>query len=512
MPIRHRRPVVAAALALLLPLTLVPLGGCSIVGTTSGSEEDVDPELATFYGQSPDWEPCADNTSLDCATVAAPLDWSEPDGDSIELALVRASATGTKIGTVFVNPGGPGGSGVDWIVNGGPTAAVTSDVLEHFDLISWDPRGVGASSAVDCGTDAELDHFFYDIDPTEPELGTDAWFDWANEQDAEFAAACEAGTGELLGHISTEDSARDLDMLRAIARSRTLTYVGYSYGTLLGATYAELFPERAGRMVLDGAVDPAEDYVTSAAEQTAAFDAALESYLGWCLTQSDCPFSGGVDDALALIQRLYDALDASPLLGADGRELGSDTMEMAVDAMLYDEDNWTYLSQGFAATLAGDPTMAFALADYYTDRDESGHYASNLMVAFSAIMCLDYEAQATPDEVRAALAADGHDYLFADEAPGYAAMDCNEWPYPASREAGPIAASGSGDILVLGTTGDPATPYASSVALAEELDNGHLVTRSGEGHTAYDGGNSCIDATVDAFLLEGTVPASDPQC
>ncbi|MDM4763606.1 alpha/beta hydrolase [Galbitalea sp. SE-J8] len=505
-----RRAAVAAALVVVLPLSVASLGACTLIPSPGAPLYD-DPGLSAFYEQAPHWSACADAPTLDCATLTAPLDWSKPDGDTIHLAVIRARATGRRIGTVFVNPGGPGASGVQWLENGA-SAAVNPAVAESFDVVSWDPRGAGASSAVNCGSDAELDHFFYDVHPEEPELGTDAWFAWQEQQDGAFAQACLDGTGDLLGHISTTDSARDLDLLRGVMRDEHLTYVGYSAGTLLGAIYAQLFPQRTGRLVLDGAIDPSVGIVQSVANQTKGFEQALRSYLTWCLGQDACPFTGTVDDAVADIQKLYDALDAHPLTADDGRELGADTMRTAVDAMLYAEENWPYLSDGFRAAFEGDANYPFRLADYYNDRDDSGHYTSNLMVAFPAIMCLDYPSTATPDGVRADIAADTNSYLFADDEPGYAAMGCNGWPFAATRTPAPITAPGSSDILVIGTTGDPATPYQEAVDLAGELAHGHLVTYTGEGHTAYNGGSTCVDGVVDAYLLHGTVPASDPQC
>jgi pimeloyl-ACP methyl ester carboxylesterase len=503
---RSRRALVAALLVAVLPLTACSLGGRADAGLVD------DPALAQFYGQLPDWQPCGETEPLDCATLTAPLDWADPTGETIDLAVIRAEATGDKIGTVFVNPGGPGASGVQMLQQSGAARAVTAAVNQRFDVVSWDPRGAGASSAVSCGSDADLDRFFYEVDPDEPELGTDEWFAWADAQSAEFAAACQANTGELLGHISTADSARDLDMLRGVMRSRTLSYVGYSAGSRLGAQYAELFPERSGRMVLDGAIDPSIGIVESVTAQTRGFELALRSYLEWCLDGEGCPFTGTVEDAIADIQELYDALDEKPLRASDGRLLDSELMDTGVAAMLYSEDDWGYLSQGLRAALEGDADMPLRLVDYYNDRDADGHYASNVMVAFSAIMCLDYPSTATADEVRALVAADSNEYLFADDEPAYSARGCNGWPYPATREPAPITAPGSSDILVIGTTGDPATPYDEAVALAEQLENGHLVTYTGEGHTAYNGGSECVDDTVDAFLLTGTVPASDPRC
>jgi pimeloyl-ACP methyl ester carboxylesterase len=510
-----KNPVrIVAALA-----TLVLLAGCTAIAPTPiatstpvASEASADPALAKFYGQVLSWHSC--ETKMQCATATAPLDWSKPTGKTISLALIRHVATGTSLGSLFVNPGGPGGSGYDFLASG-VTSAVDKTLAKNYDIVSWDPRGVGKSTAISCGSAKTLDHYLFDLGPNDvvdSEVGTDKWFDESDKLTTDFGAECAKGSGDLLAHVSTLDTAKDLDMLRANLGQQKLTYLGYSYGTFIGATYAETFPDKTGKLVLDGAVDPAESYVNVVVTQSKGFENALRAYIAWCLPQKDCPFTGTVDQAIAKVSTLLDTLDKSPIKNDDGRQLGGATMQTAIDEPLYSKNYWSYLNQLFSDVFSGSASIAFALADSYYDRNQNGTYSSNLIVAFLATTCLDYPAKQSRAASRAeAKRVEGEAPLFGKDA-GYAAHGCYGWPTDAVRTPAPIAAKGSSDILVLGTTNDPATPYANAVSLAKQLENGHLVSYTGEGHTAYNGDSTCIDETVDAYFVSGTVPATDPQC
>jgi pimeloyl-ACP methyl ester carboxylesterase len=476
--------------------------------TSTPTAEDVSAELAPYYHQVLHWTGCGDG--LQCTTAIAPLDWTAPTGDTIELALIRQPATsGHARGSLLVNPGGPGGSGVDFIRDSIDFA--TSEKLQReFDVVGFDPRGVGASTPVACtATDGELDDYLYGIVPGE--YGSDAWIAARQRVNAAFGAGCLEHTGPLLGHIDTVSAARDLDLVRAALGDTTLSYLGYSYGTYLGARYAELFPEKAGRLVLDGAIDPAAREFDVTLTQARGFESALGAYLDDCLGRDDCPFTGSVDTARERIATLLHDLDAHPLTGDDGRQLGSSTMFSAIILPLYNEDNWTYLDDLFTEVRAGDTDTAFFLADVYNDRAADGSYSSNGSEAFLAINCLDYPSDGDVATMRSEAAE------LEAEAPvfgpwmAYGGTLCPQWPFLSSVERGPITAPGSPDILVVGTTNDPATPYVWAKALAAQLENGHLVTHRGEGHTAY-GESDCVTDVVDAFLVDGRVPASDPMC
>jgi pimeloyl-ACP methyl ester carboxylesterase len=492
-------------------LVAASLTGCTTAFAPSESAptmESVDEGLEPYYHQVLEWHGCEDG--MQCATAIAPLDWAEPDGERIELALIRSEASGDRIGSLLVNPGGPGASGVGWLA-AGAEAAVDERVSSRFDVVSFDPRGVGGSTPVTCYTDpADMDDYLFGL--AQNETGTDAWFEEVDAAGADFAGACLENTGDLLGHVGTVDVARDLDMLRAALGDGTLHYLGYSYGTFVGAVYAELFPENTGRLVLDGAVDPQQSALQSVLGQRAGFESALRAYIDDCLTRDGCPFSGTEDDAIDVVAGQLDDLEQSPLRASDGRELGGDSMFIAIITPLYNEAYWEYLDQLFATVSQGDASVAFSLIDSYFERDPDGEYLSNFTEAFTATNCLDSPSRASVEETRAEVErVKDVSPLFGSDA-GYAVHGCATWPFPPTFEPHPIAASGSADILVVGTTNDPATPYADAVSLADQLENGHLVSFTGEGHTAYNGTSSCVDDVVDAYLIDGDVPAEDPHC
>lgn len=500
-----RRAAVAAAVA--GSLLLAGCAGAPQRTTSTPVPGDVSAELEPYYGQVLKWEECEDE--LQCATATAPLDWTDPARDSIELALIRHTA-GSPLGSVLVNPGGPGGSGYDFIANS-LDYAVSERLKDNFDIVGFDPRGVNRSSPVSCHDDpVELDDFIYDIVPGES--GSDEWIADVEAENTAFGAACLSHSGELLGYVDTVSAARDLDLLRAVLGDTTLNYLGFSYGTLLGATYAELYPQNTGRLVLDGALDPTSTSFDVSLTQAEGFESAMRAFLADCDSADDCPFSGSEDASLAKIRLLLDRLDASPIRSDDGRELGSNSMTSAIVLPLYSQDNWPYLRQLFASVMEGDATVAFSLADSYNGRNADGTYLDNSLEARLAINCLDYASQPDVSVMRAQAAE------LAEKAPvlgkqlAYGDLGCLGWPVAAATERPVIDGSGAADILVLGTTNDPATPYSWAVSLSEQLETGQLVTYDGEGHTAYNKSNACIDSTVDDYFIDGTVPSSDPLC
>ncbi|MFE6963933.1 alpha/beta hydrolase [Agromyces sp. NPDC057679] len=511
---RGRRPrgrrfaAVGVALAAVLALSAcVPsfLEPSAPVSTPTG--EEVSAELEPFYTQVLEWERCGDG--MGCTTAKAPLDWNDPSAGEIDLALVRHAASGEKVGSLLVNPGGPGGSGYDFVLDS-LDYAVGEPLQERFDIVGFDPRGVGRSSAVACYDAAEMDDYLYGIVPAE--RGSDEWIEAVGSAAADFGAACDENTGALLPNVDTESAARDMDLLRAVLGDEQLNYLGFSYGTFLGATYAELYPEKVGRLVLDGAIDPsASDFEVSKA-QSVGFERALDAYLEDCLASDDCPFDGTVDASRDEIGRLLASVDQSPLRGSDGRMVGADTLLTAIIYPLYSADSWPYLSDMLEATMLGDADPALAFADGYNGRNPDGTYLDNSTEAFRAINCLDYTYQSDVAVMREKAEA------IAEAAPtigpymGYGDLSCVNWPYQSDRERAEIHAEGAAPIMVVGTTGDPATPYEWAVALADQLESGVLVSYEGEGHTAYNKSNSCVNGAVESYLIDGTVPASDPEC
>lgn len=508
----RRRTVPAVATALVAVLSL---SGCVSLflpdrstATSTPTGEMVAAELEPFYSQVLEWSACA--SGFQCATAQAPLDWNDPARESIELALIRSTATGTALGSLLVNPGGPGASGFNF-VRDSLDFAVSERLQGSYDIVGFDPRGVNRSSAVSCYDDsAELDAFLFDI--PQNEVGSDAYIAEIEADSAAFGQACLEHTGELLGFVDTVSAARDLDLLRSILGDEKLNYLGYSYGTLLGATFADLYPEKTGRLVFDGAVDPSTTHFQVTAQQAQGFESALRAFLADCMTASDCPFTGTVDEAMLEVRALLDSLDASPLRAGDGRQLGSGAMFTAIISPLYSVGNWVYLRQAFSTVMAGSADYAFLLVDSYYARDQDGDYADNSTEAFISINCLDYQ----PASTSASLAEEAEE--LARLAPvfgpsmSYGGTGCAEWPFPSTRERVAIAAEGSGPILVVGTTNDPATPYVWAQSLASQLESGHLVTYNGEGHTAYNKSNACVNDAVDGYFIDGTVPETDPMC
>ena len=461
-----------------------------------------------YYGQALVWSDCGGG--FQCATAKAPLDWAHPSqGDPISLALIRKPATGAKQGSLFVNPGGPGVSGVDFVRNS--VGATSATLQKHFDVVGWDPRGVGKSSAVTCYDDKGLDDFLYGITPGE--RGSDEWLAASKKSVSDLGQACLKNTGQLLGHVDTATTAHDLDMLRANVGDQKLNYLGFSYGTMIGAIYADLFPKTVGRMTLDGVVDPASSYDELTELQAKGFESNLRAYAQWCLGQDkSCPFSGSVDQVMNTIAGMLDTVQKHPIKNSDGRMLGASTLLLAIITPLYSTSNWPALDTLFKDVEHGSARVAFILADEYNDRDSNGTYTTNTAVAFQSIDCLDYTFDTDP----AHMAAEAK--RVAQVAPvmgpffSYGGITCWNWPFKPVRTPAPVHATGSAPILVLGTTNDPATPYQESVNLANDLDNGHLVTWNGSGHTAYGRSNSCVSNTVDDYFVKGSVPARDPHC
>jgi pimeloyl-ACP methyl ester carboxylesterase len=501
-PARHAGRILRASIALVA--ASVMLSGCLYAAIpeepTSSAPAIEDPsDLDAFYAQQLSWTGCG---QFECTTVTAPLDWEDPAAGTIGLSVIRSGATGSeRIGSLLTNPGGPGASGVA-LVRDSLDFAVGSALQESYDIIGFDPRGVGESTAVACFDAADMDAYLYEI-PANPR-GSAEWEAELTERNAAFSEACEANSQGILPFITTTNAARDMDLLRGVLGDDQLHYLGYSYGTFLGATYAELYPENVGRMVLDGAIDPSISGLEVGTEQAVGFENALRAYMADCLTTQECPFRGSVDQAMADLGALLASVDRTPLPASDGRELGADSLVTAIVAALYSQANWSFLTQALSETLQGDPETAFLLADFYNGR-EGGVYTDNSAEAFRAYNCMDYPVDGSQAD------QDASDALIAAEAPTIAPYwagpdPCDVWPYEPTGTRGPIAAAGAAPILVVGTTGDPATPYAWSVALAEQLESGTLVTNVGEGHTGYNKGNACVDDAVEAYLIDGTVP------
>ena len=467
------------------------------------------PDGVNFGAQVPNWVDCG--AGFVCTDVNAPLDWERPDGDTIALRLVKHPATGgTPLGTIFVNPGGPGASGVNYVRNS-LDYAVGQPLQQHFDIVGWDPRGVGASSSVHCLDDAAMDEYLFGpVEDDGYERGSAEWIAAAIEESRELGNACSEGTGALLAHVDTMSTVRDLDMLREIVGDEKLNYLGYSYGTYIGARYADAYPERVGRLVLDGALDPATTEADVVREQTRGFELALRAYVSACLAGKNCPLSGTVDEAMAQIRDMLDAVEAQPRTGSDGRTMSVGTFLTAIITPLYSQSNWAYLDRLFASVARGEADFALTLADLYYGR-VNGKYKDNSTEAFFAINCLDYPNSIDPDRMRREAAELERVAPTIGKFQGYGDAGCAGWPHPGVEERSAVRAAGAAPIVVIGTTGDPATPYRWAVSLSQQLESGVLVSYQGEGHTAY-GKNECVNRAVEQYFVDGKTPAAGLSC
>lgn len=463
--------------------------------------------LARYRDQTLDWSSC--HGSFQCATLTVPVDYEDPAGATLDLALVRSPAgdSAARIGSLVMNPGGPGGSGVDYVL--AAPYVLDRAVRDRYDVVGFDPRGVARSRPVECLPDRQIDKL----------LSTDGTPDNAAERTrlerlgSRFAAGCARNAPALYGHVGTVDVARDVEVLRAALGDEQLHWFGASYGTFIGAVYAELFPERVGRMVLDGAIDPSLSNTELARGQAQGFEVALRRFVEDCDARSSCPLPDGVPAGLARIREFLAGLDARPLRTDLGRPL---TQALAMNAVLYylyfPPGDYQQLRNGLRDAFAGDGTTLLDMLDFRTERTPGGHYSDNSVDALVAVNALDHGDRPGPDQT-AALAA-----RWQQESPTWGAflawsnLPYHYWKAPATPAPAPVVAAGAAPILVVGTTRDPATPYAWAQSLASQLDSGVLLTREGDGHTGYRMGSGCIDRAVDAYLLDGTVPEDGTVC
>ncbi|TYB50487.1 alpha/beta hydrolase [Nonomuraea sp. PA05] len=445
------------------------------------------------------WTECGGGFS--CATLRVPLNHRRPgSGEQVDLAVIRLPASGERIGSLVVNPGGPGLSGVEYVR--AARVVLGEKVRERFDIVGFDPRGVGSSAPVRCLTDPELDAFVA-LDGTPDSAAERA----ALEEGARrFAQACRRRSGGLLPHVGTVDVARDLDLLRQALGERKLTYLGKSYGTLLGAVYAELFPGRVRAMVLDGALDPSASPLRLAAEQAAGFERALRSYVEDCVAAAGCPFrSRTVGGALAEVSELLRRTDERPLRGDGRRRVTQAVAVLGLLGPLHDPVLWPELSETLRRAFTGDGAWLLRNADQFVGRRDDGGYSGE-MAANMAVTCADHPT----DPSRYGRFAGRRAPRFGAHLV-WASLPCAYWPHPSSFDRLPRA-EGAPPILVIGTERDPVTPYAWARRMARELEPGVLVTYEGDGHTGYAGGSGCVDAVVEEYLVAGVVPGDGVVC
>ncbi|MPZ96810.1 MAG: alpha/beta fold hydrolase [Propionibacteriales bacterium] len=511
------RVVVAALLVLVLVAAAAGLVAAQVLGSggddgSAPKEPRPDPSglpaaptgLERFYDQQPEWSGC--KAGFECADVEVPLDYADPAGETLQIKVNRRDANEMDSwqGALLVNPGGPGASGKDYARS---VDNQLGSILDSYDLVGFDPRGAGQSAPVDCLSDAELDTF----------VGSEQTPDDAAERKeyadaiADVGAGCVEKSGDLAGHISTVEAARDMDIIRQVVGDKVMHYFGSSYGTKLGATYAELFPERVGRMVLDGAVDPTLDSVESGYGQLGGFETALQSYLAYCVDEGDCPLGDSTEEASVALADLMEGLDDDPLGGGGDRAVAGGWAFYGLALPLYAEEIWPVLTQALQAAVDGDGSGLLQLADLYTSRGKDG-YANNMMEALLAINCGDDPADRSMAEVQKDLPRFEQRSAVFGAVFGWSTVGCVDWPVQPSEPAPKIDAAGADPILVVGTTRDPATPYEWAVALASQLESGVLLTRDGDGHGAFAHGNECIDDTISSYLVDGAVPKAGKRC
>lgn len=540
----HRLPV--------LLLALITLAGCSstVAGTTvvdrtgAGSTTD-DPPPATsavppapvpagleeFYGQQLDWGSCRDfatssdqlsyfrSASLQCARLTVPLSYDDPTGPAIDLAVLRSPAAddSRRIGSLMFNPGGPGGSGIDLVAQlVGAGVTPVRELNRSFDLVGFDPRGVGASSpAIRCRTDAQRDADRATVQRTRTPQEIAA-INAATQQAAQGCLTLSSAgsvTGEqFLPQVGTTNVARDLDVLRAAVGDPRLNYVGFSYGTSIGTSYAAQFPANVRAMILDGAVDPNADAVGDAVGQAEGFQKAFDSFAAWCAQRPDCVLGSDPSRSTAVFQQLVRPLLDQPVALSDGRVITFADATTGTAAALYAEALWPSLATALLDLSRGNGDALMALADSYDGRGADGRYSA-VLDAFAVINCADNgdtTAALTQADVQKINAA----APFFDSGDPAAVTDsvCKYLPPSQSPPVELGSLTGLPTTVVFSTTGDPATPYESGVDLATALD-ARLVTVDGNSHTAYlNTGNACVDAIGTRYLVSLELPPADTTC
>jgi pimeloyl-ACP methyl ester carboxylesterase len=446
-----------------------------------------------------------------CATLRAPLDWSEPDGETIGIALIRARSSGgdkDRIGSLIFNFGGPGSSGVTTL----PAFGEKYEQLRtRYDLVSFDPRGVGRSKPVECESASRLDALFQ-MDGTPDDARERAEYQQGLR---DFNEACEENSGQVLPHVRTTDAARDMNLMREVLGDDRLYYIGFSYGTELGGVYAHLFPKTVGRAVFDAVVDPTLNPEQGSLAQARGFQRALDAFAEDCASkpEEECPIGTDAQDVKQRIVRLLTDLEKRSLPGIFPRRLTETAATGGIAQSLYSRSFWPYLTQALDEAYEGDGRTLLALSDSLNGRNESGEY-NNAAAANTAINCGDEKPRySVADIERARPEFREASPVFGDYM-AWSMLNCADWPVAGAADHPDVSAPGAPPILVIGTTGDPATPYEGARRMAQALGPGVgvEVTYRGEGHGAYNSGDTCVQDTVDNYLLDGDVPRSGTVC
>jgi pimeloyl-ACP methyl ester carboxylesterase len=506
-----RRPLLPlAALAVALVASGCAGSGDATAASSSARTSPSPASVATTPAAEPaqapapvlTWTSCRDG--FQCSALTVPLDYANRAKGTVSLRLIRlpTAEPARRVGALLVNPGGPGVSAVDFLRGYAPGAPAT--LRQRFDLVAFDPRGTTGSAPVRCLGTAELDRFFH----VDPEPDDPAEVRALDQQNRLLAAGCARRSARILPHLSTADAARDMDSVRAALREPKLTYLGYSYGTALGAAYLDLYPTRVRAMVLDGALDPRSTWDQVLVGQAKGFEQAFGSFLAWCDShRATCAFRRAVPGNLGAA---YDAIAArvekTPLPGDGKRTVGPGELSYGAGQALYSTSYWGFLGDALADANRGDGSLLLQLSDLYLDRTPNGY--SNTIEANYAVNCADKPwprdiaaYQKLADRVRKEAPRFGPSIAWSGEG-------CAVWPVPATGRPHTVTGKGSPPIVVIGTTRDPATPYVWAQGLAAQLARGVLLTHVGDGHTAYSAtAPRCILDPVNAYLVTGKAPA-----
>lgn len=444
--------------------------------------------------------------SFDCATIDVPKDYAHPNAGTFHIQLIRVhdSDDHHPIGSLIVNPGGPGGSGVNLAL--GLAGQVSDQLLQHFDLVGFDPRGVGYSSPVRCLTDAEKDR----VNAASPDVLTPAGFAEAKQLATEFAHKCDAKYGSSLADYNTVNTARDMDLIRQAVGDPQMNYLGFSYGTKLGAQYIHLFPSHVRVAVLDGAVDPLTSDITSFANQLQGFENAFDQFAAWCRTDSSC---GRLGDPRRAVYAIAAKARRTPIPSSapgETRKATSSIVYTGVLSALYSRSKWPTLGQALLAARGGDAKGLFSLADEYNERF-GGHY-TNLADANTTINCNDSKPGPSDAKIRATARSWAHRFPMFGLWSAASLFACQPWQPDRTVPPLPTAPDTPHKVLVIGNLHDPATPYRGAQDLTKTLGNAELLTWNGEGHTSYLEGSSCVDHYVNDYLVDGTLPPADKVC
>lgn len=496
--------------ALTLTFALIATGCAS----TPGVEKPLS-DLAAYENQKLDWATCYED--FECTDLRVPIDYADLTVGTFKLAVLRYKAQDQKnrIGSLIVNPGGPGGSGVDYAYNA--EYVFDPDILDRYDIVGFDPRGVDRSAPIECLTDEETDASY----ASDAKPDTEAELQKALADSEDFIKKCEE-KNEFLTHYSTAESARDMDILRAALGDKKINFFGKSYGTYLGTLYAQFFPDKVGRMVLDGALDPNISILEQNISQAVGFDEALDAFLADCAKQDDCPLPANLQEATAAIIALFTTAATNPLprktkVENDDRVATESLIVLGTASALYDDaDGWPKLRTAFLEGQSGFGDTFLDLADQYSGRSSDGTYASNELDSGAIIDCLDWPDTRSIEQTKAEA------QRFTDRAPvfgpylAYTNIACRFLTPPTkdklTRTTNKITSIKTAPILVIGTTRDPATPYDWAVGLHKIFTTSKLISLDADGHTGQGRGSACVDNAVDSYLLQGKIPKKNLTC